>query len=113
MKKKYIILFSTLISFFLICTYIYKILNVSDNTEVIAWAKDNPSFTVGISNLGSQDTIAPAVAKGNKELKNWINDELKALGKEKFVHEAYDKTLQSVYGKEFEENLVIEGGELK
>ena len=86
---------------------------LSDNTEVIAWAKDNPSFTVGISNLGSQDTIAPAVAKGNKELKNWINDELKALGKEKFVHEAYDKTLQSVYGKEFEENLVIEGGELK
>ena len=51
---------------------------LSDNTEVIAWAKDNPSFTVGISNLGSQDTIAPAVAKGNKELKNWINDELKA-----------------------------------
>ena len=86
---------------------------LSDNTEVIAWVKDNPSFTVGISNLGSQDTIAPAVAKGNKELKNWINDELKALGKEKFVHEAYDKTLQSVYGKEFEENLVIEGGELK
>lgn len=35
MKKKYIILFSTLISFFLICTYIYKILNVSDNREVI------------------------------------------------------------------------------
>lgn len=35
MKNKHIILFSTLISFFLICTYFYKIFNVNNNTEVI------------------------------------------------------------------------------
>ena len=83
---------------------------LSDNTEVIAWAKDNPGFKVGISSLGSNDTIAPAVAKGNTELKDWINTELETLGKEQFVHKAYDETLKDVYGAEFEDSLVVEGG---
>lgn len=86
---------------------------LSDNTEVIAWAKDNPGFTVGVSTLGSQDTIAPAVAKGNTELQEWINTELETLGKENFVHKAYEETLKSVYGDEFEESLVVEGGVIK
>ena len=37
----------------------------NDNTEVIAYALQNPGYTVGIPSLGSQDTIAPAVSKGN------------------------------------------------
>ncbi|NSB89088.1 cysteine ABC transporter substrate-binding protein [Clostridium saccharobutylicum] len=86
---------------------------VSDNTEVIAWAKDNPGFTVGVSSLGSPDTIAPAVTKGNTELKDWINTELETLGKENFVHKAYDETLKSVYGTEFEDSLVVEGGKIE
>lgn len=86
---------------------------LSDNTEVIAWAKDNPGYIVGVADLGSKDTIAPAVAKGNTELKDWINNELQSLGKEKFVHKAYEENLQSVYGKEFEEELVVEGGTQK
>ena len=86
---------------------------LSDNTEVIAWAKDNQGYTVGVPSLGSQDTIAPAVAKGNTDLKNWINTELETLGKENFVHKAYDETLKSVYGGEFEESLVVEGGVVK
>ena len=86
---------------------------VNDNTEVIAFAKDNPGFSVGVPTLGSQDTIAPAVTKGNKELLDWINTELVTLGKENFVHKDYEATLTSVYGKEFEENLVIEGGKVK
>ncbi|MGN0144763.1 MAG: cysteine ABC transporter substrate-binding protein [Clostridium sp.] len=86
---------------------------LSDNTEVIAWAKDNPGFTVGISNLGTQDTIAPAVAKGNTDLQDWINTELATLGKENFIHKAYDETLKSVYGEEFEDSLVVEGGAVK
>lgn len=85
---------------------------VNDNTEVIAWAKENPGFTVGVSSLGSQDTIAPAVAKGNKKLLDWINNELTALGNEKFIHKAYDETLTSVYGESYREDLVIEGGKL-
>ncbi|MBU3154516.1 cysteine ABC transporter substrate-binding protein [Clostridium estertheticum] len=86
---------------------------VSDNTEVIAWAKDNPTFNVGVPSLGAEDTIAPAVAKGNNELKDWINTELVTLGKEKFVHKAYESTLTPVYGANYEENIVIEGGKLK
>ena len=86
---------------------------LSDNTEVIAWAKDNPEFTVGISSIGREDTIAPAVAKGNTELQEWINNELKSLGKENFVHKAYEETLKSVYGDEFEDSIVVEGGIIK
>ena len=40
----------------------------NDNTEVIAFAKQNSGYTVGIPSLGSQDTIAPAVSKGNTTL---------------------------------------------
>jgi len=86
---------------------------LSDNTEVIAWAKDNSGFSVGVPSLGSQDTIAPAVTKGNTELRDWINTELENLGKENFVHKAYDETLKSVYGAEFEDSLVVEGGKIK
>jgi len=86
---------------------------LSDNTEVIAWAKDNKGFTVGVPSLGSADTIAPAVTKGNTELKDWINTEFETLGKENFVHKAYDETLKSVYGAEFEDSLVVEGGVVK
>lgn len=86
---------------------------VNDNTEVIAWAKENPGFSVGVAELGEPDTIAPAVTKGNTELLSWINDELATLGKENFVHKAYESTLASVYGADYEDNLVIEGGKTK
>ena len=50
----------------------------NDNTEVIAFAKQNPGYTVGIPSLGSADTIAPAVSKGNTTLLDWINEEITA-----------------------------------
>lgn len=83
---------------------------INDNTEVIAWAEQNPGFSVGIPNLGDDSFIAPAVKKGNQELLNWINNEIVALGEENFIHEAYDATLLEIYGEEFKEELVIEGG---
>ena len=86
---------------------------ISDNTEVLAWAKENPGYSVGVGELGSSDTIAPAVTKGNTELRDWINDELTTLGKENFVHKAYESTLTSVYGADYEDTLVIEGGKAK
>ncbi|MHC1718042.1 MAG: cysteine ABC transporter substrate-binding protein [Acidaminococcaceae bacterium] len=83
----------------------------TDNTEVLAWAKQNPSFAVGIPSLGDLDTIAPAVQKGNTSLLNWLNDEIKVLGKEKFFHSDYDATLKAVYGTSVDpESLVVEGG---
>ena len=63
-----------------------------DNTLLFAWAKQNPGFVVEIDSLGSQDTIAPAVKKGNTVLLNWINQTLEKLGKENFIHKAYDET---------------------
>ncbi|MDQ0048812.1 polar amino acid transport system substrate-binding protein [Paenibacillus polymyxa] len=84
----------------------------NDNTELIAWAKANPGFTVTIPSFGGQDTIAPAVAKGNKKLLDWINNELATLGKENFVHQAYKDTLTSVYGEGFTDQLVVEGGKV-
>lgn len=86
---------------------------INDNTEVIAWANQNPGFIVGVPTLGGQDTIAPAVKKGNKELLDWINNELTTLGEENFIHEAYDATLLDIYGESFKEDLVIEGGKVE
>lgn len=82
----------------------------NDNTEVIAFAIENPGYTVGIPSLGSADTIAPAVTKGNESLLNWLNDEIAALGKERFFHADYEATLLDTYGKDYEDTLVVEGG---
>ena len=82
----------------------------NDNTEVIAFSIENPGYTVGIPSLGSADTIAPAVTKGNTTLLNWLNDEIKALGTENFFHADYEATLLDTYGKDYEDTLVVEGG---
>ena len=84
----------------------------NDNTEVIAFALQNEGYTVGIPSLGSQDTIAPAVSKGNESLLNWINDEIKALAAENFFHKDYEETLVDTYGLDYEDSLVLEGGGL-
>lgn len=82
----------------------------NDNTEVIAFSLQNEGYTVGIPSLGSQDTIAPAVSKGNDTLLNWINDEIVSLGEENFFHTDYEETLADTYGLDYEESLVVEGG---
>lgn len=85
-----------------------------DNTLLFAWARENAGYKVGIPTLGSLDTIAPAVKKGNKELLDWINAELETLGKENFIHEAYDATLKPAYGDSVNpEEIVVEGGKIK
>ena len=84
----------------------------NDNTEVIAYALQNEGYTVGIPSRGSQDTLAPAVSKGNESLLNWINDEIKALAAENFFHKDYEATLVDTYGLDYEDSLVLEGGGL-
>ena len=80
----------------------------NDNTEVIAFAIENSGYTVGIPSLGSADTIAPAVTKGNESLLNWLGDEIAALGKERFFHADYEATLLDTYGSDYEDTLVVE-----
>ncbi len=82
----------------------------NDNTEVIAYSLENEGYVVGIPSLGSQDTIAPAVSKGNSTLLNWLNDEIKSLGNENFFHADYEATLLDTYGADYEDTLVVEGG---
>lgn len=85
-----------------------------DNTLVFAWAIQNAGFKTGIESLGSIDTIAPAVQKGNTELLNWINDEIKALAEENFFHADYEATLLPIYGDTVDpESVVVEGGQVK
>ena len=83
----------------------------TDNTEVLAWAQQNEGFSVGIESLGDIDTIAPAVQKGNTDLLNAINDEIKSLADEQFFHKDFEETLKPVYGDNIDpEDLVVEGG---
>lgn len=82
----------------------------NDNTEVIAYALENEGYVVGIPSLGSQDTIAPAVSKGNNTLLNWLNDEIRSLGNENFFHADYEATLIDTYGADYEDTLVVESG---
>ncbi|MFT0846224.1 transporter substrate-binding domain-containing protein [Actinomycetaceae bacterium L2_0104] len=84
---------------------------VTDNTEALAWAANNPGFTTSITSLGEPDTIAAAVKKGNTSLLDWLNNQLTELEPENFFHNAYEKTLLPVYGDEISpDELVIEGG---
>ena len=85
----------------------------TDNTEALAWANQNEGFTTGVESIGNIDTIAPAVQKGNTDLLNWINDEIKSLADEQFFLNDYKKTLAPVYGDTVNpEDIVVEGGEV-
>jgi polar amino acid transport system substrate-binding protein len=84
----------------------------NDNTEVIAFAIENEGYEVGIPSLGSADTIAPAVTKGNETLLSWLNEELVTLGQENFFHADYEATLLDTYGADYEDTLVVENTEL-
>ncbi|MDN2807586.1 transporter substrate-binding domain-containing protein, partial [Campylobacter coli] len=69
-----------------------------DNTLLFAWVKDHPDFKMGIKELGNKDVIAPAVKKGDKELKEFIDNLIIKLGQEQFFHKAYDETLKAHFG---------------
>ena len=78
-----------------------------DNTLLFAWAYENEGFKIVEGNLGSQDVIAPAVAKGNTELLDWLNDEIKTLTKDGFFEKAYDAELREHFGPDTNPDDVI------
>ena len=78
-----------------------------DNTYLYAWAKDNPGYTVGIKTLGPQQTIAPAVKKGNTNLLNWVNGRIKALSEQGFFKKAYQKELAPAFTSDVKPSDVI------
>lgn len=81
-----------------------------DNALLFSWANENKGYTVGLSTVGDQDYIAPAVKKGNKELLDWLNDELETLGSEQFFHKSYDVNLKPAFGDDISaDDVVVEG----
>ena len=80
-----------------------------DNLLVLAWAKENPKYTVGITSLGEKDYIAPAVKKGDTELLDWLNKDLEKRTKDGTIHKIYEKTLKPVYGESIDpKDLLVE-----
>lgn len=78
-----------------------------DNTLVLAWAKENDGFEVGIASLGEQDVIAPAVKKGNAELKAWLDSEIATLNSDGFIKEAYMQTLAPIFGEDKMDSVIF------
>ncbi|TLD96934.1 transporter substrate-binding domain-containing protein [Helicobacter jaachi] len=78
-----------------------------DNTLVLAWAMENEGFGVGIASLGEEDVIAPAVKKGNIELKEWLDNEIDTLTHEGFIKEAYERTLAPIFGEEKMDSVIF------
>jgi len=84
-----------------------------DTTNVLAWALQNPGFTVGIEKLGDPQAIAPAVRKGNTSLLNWLNDEISTKLPADFFLQDYNATLEPVYGSAADPaTIVVEQGKI-
>ena len=84
-----------------------------DTTNVLAWALQNPGYTVGIEKLGDPEAIAPAVRKGNTSLLNWLNDEIANKLPDDFFLRDYEATLEPVYGDAADPvNIVVEKGQI-
>ena len=82
-----------------------------DTTNVLAWALQNPGYSVGIEKLGDPQAIAPAVRKGNTSLLNWLNDEIANKLPDDFFLQDYKATLEPVYGDAADPaSIVVEKG---
>ncbi|WP_426451893.1 transporter substrate-binding domain-containing protein [Paenibacillus sp. S-38] len=82
-----------------------------DNIILFSWARKNPGFTVLPEKLEKEAPLAPAVKKGNTELRDWVNQELEKLGQEKYLLELYNKYVKEELGPETNPNdIIVEGG---
>nr|WP_276583532.1 transporter substrate-binding domain-containing protein [Pseudomonas sp. RIT-PI-S] len=85
-----------------------------DNLVLFSWAKEHPGFRLLPQPLGDEAPIAPAVKKGNVELRDWVNGELARLGDEKYLRKLYDQYVRDKLAPETDPNAVIvEGGQWK
>jgi len=82
-----------------------------DNLILFSWAKQNPGYRVLPQLLGDEAPIAPAVKKGNTELRDWVNAELAKLGEEKFLLKLYDQYVRKELSDDTKpESVIVEGG---
>ena len=78
-----------------------------DNTLLFAWAKEHPGYTVGITRLGEDDYIAPAVAKGDDALRAYLDSKIEEMNQNGAMRAAYEKTLKSVFGDDVPEKDIL------
>ncbi|MDR2142039.1 MAG: cysteine ABC transporter substrate-binding protein [Deltaproteobacteria bacterium] len=78
-----------------------------DNTFLFAFDKENPGFVTAIDRLGPEDTIAPAVKKGNSKLLSWVNEEIVKLTNDKFFERAYQATMAPAFGPAVDPKSVL------
>jgi polar amino acid transport system substrate-binding protein len=82
-----------------------------DNLVLFSWAKQNPGYRVLDEKLGAEAPIAPAVKKGNVELRDWVNIELAKLGEEKYLLKLYDQYVRKELSDDTQpESVIVEGG---
>lgn len=82
-----------------------------DNLVLFSWAKQNPGYRVLGETLGDEAPIAPAVKKGNIELRDWVNAELAKLGEEQFLLKLYDQYVRPQLAEDTDPNaIIVEGG---
>lgn len=82
-----------------------------DNLVLFSWAKQNPGYRVLGDTLGDEAPIAPAVKKGNAELRDWVNAELAKLGQEQFLLKLYDQYVRPQLAEDTDPNaIIVEGG---
>ncbi|WP_348749863.1 transporter substrate-binding domain-containing protein [Pseudomonas rhodesiae] len=82
-----------------------------DNLVLFSWAKQNPGYRVLVEKLGDEAPIAPAVKKGNIELRDWVNAELAKLGEEKFLLKLYDQYVRKELSDDTPpDSVIVEGG---
>ncbi len=82
-----------------------------DNLVLFSWAKQNPGYRVLDEKLGAEAPIAPAVKKGNIELRDWVNTELAKLGEQKYLLKLYDQYVRKQLSDDTKpESVIVEGG---
>lgn len=85
-----------------------------DNLVLFNWAKKNPGYRVLPEKLGDEAPIAPAVKKGNTELRDWVNAELARLGEEQYLLKLYDQYVrQDLADGTDPASVIVEGGHWK
>ncbi|MFS2160783.1 transporter substrate-binding domain-containing protein [Pseudomonas sp. Pseusp122] len=85
-----------------------------DNLVLFSWSKQNPGYRVLPEKLGGEAPIAPAVKKGNIELRDWVNAELARLGQDKYLLKLYDQYVRKSLSDDTRpEDVIVEGGNWK
>lgn len=85
---------------------------MQDNVMLYYWSRKNPGFRI-LKEQVDPTPWAAAVKKGNTDLKDWVDQELVNLGKQKYMHKLYDQYLKNDLGSNLNpDNFVVEGGKL-